>query len=217
MRKPLYIYGAGGLGREVLALIRDLESWEPRGFIDDNAEKGKIIKNLPVLGGNSILRDLGNANVIIAVGSPLLKKNLGLLLPANINSPVLIHPRATLLHEDSILIGEGSIVCAGVVLTTDVKIGDHVLINLNSTIGHDSSIGSFSSVMPGVNIAGDVIIGEGVLLGSGCNIMNRVKIGENSRVGMGAVVLRDVVEGDTMAGVPAKSILRQSRGEAEKR
>ena len=83
-----------------------------------------------------------------------------------------------------------------------------MLINLNTTVGHDVEIGTCSSIMTGVNVAGGVKLGEGVLLGSGCNILNGVTIGNFSKVGMGAVVIHNVEELSTVVGVPARKICK---------
>jgi sugar O-acyltransferase (sialic acid O-acetyltransferase NeuD family) len=206
MRRPIYIYGAGGLGREVLAMLRMLEEWEPMGFIDDNIPTQKTLKGLPILAGVGDLHDLALAAIVIAVGDPMAREKIGLRLPKDVLCPVIKHPTAQLVDEHSIKIGKGCILCAGVVLTTDISLGDHVLVNLNTTIGHDSSVGSYSAIMPSVNIAGSVTVGECVLLGSGSNIRNGVQIGNKSKVGMGAVVIKNVQEGDTVVGVPAKPV-----------
>jgi sugar O-acyltransferase (sialic acid O-acetyltransferase NeuD family) len=204
MRKPLFIYGAGGLGREVLAIARRLEEWEPKGFFDDGVRKGSVIKGIPVVGGMAELKSMDSIDIVIAIGAPLLKQRIVAQIDSRVRFPYLIDPNATVLDPGSVHINAGSIICSGAVLTTDIFVGTHVLINLNATVGHDSSVGSFSSVMPGVNIAGEVRIGEGVLLGSGCNIMNRSFVGRNAQVGMGAVVLKNVGEGETVVGIPAK-------------
>jgi sugar O-acyltransferase (sialic acid O-acetyltransferase NeuD family) len=206
MRKPLYIYGAGGLGREVLAMVHLLDEWEPKGFIDDNAIAGSTIKNLPVYSSISALGRVTELSVVIAIGDPLIRRKIAGQLPTGVACPIIKHPKAEIIDQGSVVIGKGCIVSAGVVLTTDIIIGEHVLINLNATIGHDVRVGSFSSIMPSVNIAGGVTIGEAVLLGSGSNVRNGVYAGNNSKIGMGAVVIRNVNEGDTVVGVPAKPI-----------
>lgn len=206
MRKPLLIYGAGGLGREILAMLKHLEGWEPRGFVDDGVTKGKLIAGVPVIGGLGEIVQSEDINLVIGVGNPLIRKEIAGKLPSFVNCPVIIHPRATILDETSVTIGAGTIITAGVVVTTDIRIGEHVLLNLNATIGHDTSIGSYSSVMPGVNLAGFVTLGECVMIGSGANVRNKVSIGEASVVGMGSVVLNDVSQGCVVAGVPAKHL-----------
>lgn len=211
MRKPLYIYGAGGLGRELLALIRHCDEWEPIGFIDDQLAGSKV-RGLPVMPGVAALQPLSQLNIIVAIGNPLTKMQIVKKLPPDVNFPVLIHPTAVIMDTASVHIGRGSVLTAGTVLTSDIIIGDHVLVNLNATIGHNSKIGSFSSIMPGVNVAGEVTIGDCVLLGSGCNIRNSVIVGSGAQVGMGAVVIEKVPEGETVVGVPAKVLVRKRDG-----
>lgn len=207
MKKELIIYGAGGLGREVLTLVNALPEWQVIGFIDDNVPAGTIIKGLKILGGISILHDITSPNVVLAVGSPLVKQRLEeQLLQYTVYFPALIHPSAILQDPDSITIGAGSIITAGSILTTDIHIGKHVLINLNTTVGHDCVIEDYSSIMCAVNIAGEVNIGRSVFVGSGASILNQTSLAESCTVGMGAVVLKDVLQHTTVAGVPAKEI-----------
>ncbi len=208
MREPLLIYGAGGLGREVLSLVRSLDQYEVIGFLDDNIPKGTLINKVKVAGGRDTLCTLDSpVNLVLAFGDPVRKS----LLAAKIHSskvhyPVIRHPSVILQDESTITIGAGSIICAGCILTTGITIGNHVLINLNCTVGHDSRIGDFSSVMPGVNVAGEVEIGKSVLVGSGANIVNRIHIGDGSKVGMGAVVIHEVDPGITVVGIPARKV-----------
>lgn len=205
MKKPIYIYGAGGLGREVLSWLPLLPEWEPVGFIDDTTSKGTVIKGLSVVGGIDALDQIENPNLILAIGSPAAKKVIALqLLNRKITFPTLIHPGVVCGDPHSMHIGKGSIIAAGSILTTDIHIGDHVLINLNCTVGHDSFIGHYSSLMCGINVAGEVHIGESVLIGSGANIRNRIHVGDGSTVGMGAAVIQKVESGTSVVGVPAK-------------
>jgi sugar O-acyltransferase (sialic acid O-acetyltransferase NeuD family) len=102
-------------------------------------------------------------------------------------------------------IGEGSIICPGTKLTTDIKIGKHVLINLNCTIGHDCVIGDYASIAPGVNICGNVTIGDGVFIGANAVIREKVNICRNAIIGAGAVIVKDV----TTAGLHLGAINRK--------
>jgi sugar O-acyltransferase (sialic acid O-acetyltransferase NeuD family) len=208
MKKPLIIYGAGGLGREVLTLLRTLPEWEPIGFIDDKLPSDTYIKGLKVLGDISALNSYKHPlYIVLAMGDSFVKMKVAEQLKNySVEFPILIHPSVILQDSDTITLGEGSILCAGVVLTTDIMIGTHVLVNLNSTVGHDCRIGDHTSIMCGVNIAGEVHVGQSVLIGSGANILNKVSIGDNSQIGMGSVVLKDVPSSKTVAGVPAKEI-----------
>lgn len=208
MTKPLLIYGAGGLGREICAMVSALPQWEVTGFIDDQLPVDTKIGNLKVLGGIKYLNSIETLqHVVIAVGDPKAKSKMASQISnKNIAFPSLVHPSAIILNMASTVIGKGTVICAGCVCTTDIIIGDHVLINLKSTIGHDVTIGDFCSVMPGVNVAGRVCVGQRVLIGSGAGVINNILIGDDSRVGMGAVVIKNVLPDTTVAGVPAKEI-----------
>jgi sugar O-acyltransferase (sialic acid O-acetyltransferase NeuD family) len=206
-KRALYIFGAGGLGREILSLVNATNEWEVSGFFDDGKLQSEHVSGIPVLGGTEEMQLLPEQSAVVyAIGDPLLKRSIVRRQKGRFHHPVLIHPKAIIQDPASVKLGAGTMVCAGAVLTCNILLGDHVLINLNSTIGHDSRIDSFTSIMPGVNIAGEVSVGEAVLLGSGCNIRNRIVVGNCAKVGMGAAVVRDVEPDATVAGVPAKVI-----------
>lgn len=204
--QPLIIFGAGGMGREIAGMVRSIPGWQVKGFLDDRIKKGSFVDGIPVLGGGSAIEGLDRPlNLVLAVGDPSVKKRIHERLSSkDIHFPSLVHPSAILQTPESIRVGHGVIITAGCVLTTAIEIGDHVLLNLRVTVGHDTHIGAFTSVMPGVNIAGLVKIGEEVLIGSGANIINSVEIGSRTRVGAGAVVIQNLPPGVTAVGVPAR-------------
>lgn len=188
-------------------MLNALPDWNVIGFYDDGKQEGERIGRLPVLGTMKELLEVNEKiQVIVAIGNPGIKRKLTEKLSGNhfISFPSVVHPQSLLQDQTSVMIGEGCIITAGAILTTDIRIGKHVLLNLNCTIGHDVQIGDYSSVMPGANIAGEVNIGKEVLIGSGANILNGIHVGNYSRIGAGAVVTRDVLESDTVVGVPAR-------------
>jgi sugar O-acyltransferase (sialic acid O-acetyltransferase NeuD family) len=208
IKKPLIIFGAGGLGREVKTIVDVLPGWYVEGFCDDGTKVGSVVNGVKVLGDANFLLQQPEIFVVVAIGDPQVKQQViqKLLSSKGIHFVTLIHPRAILGDLHTIDIGEGSIITAGCVLTTNIRIGKHVLINLNATVGHDVTIGDCSSIMPGVNLAGEVKIGSGVLVGSGANILNKISVGNSAVVGSGAVVTKNVPEAVTVVGVPARVI-----------
>ena len=116
----------------------------------------------------------------------------------------LVDPSA--LVSNRVDIGEGSIICAGTIITVDIKIGNHVIINLDCTIGHDDVIEDFVTIYPSVNVSGNVLIGECSELGTGMRIIQGKKVAPNTIIGAGAVVVKDCAESGTYVGSPAKRI-----------
>jgi sugar O-acyltransferase (sialic acid O-acetyltransferase NeuD family) len=208
IKKPLIVFGAGGLGREVKTIVDVLPDWYVEGFYDDVSPVDTIVNGVKVLGDSDFLLKQPEVFVVVAIGDPHMKQRVvnKLSLAKGIHFVTVIHPRAILGDLTSVDIGDGSIITAGCILTTSITIGKHVLINLNTTVGHDVTIGDCSSIMPGVNLAGEVEIGSGVLVGSGANVLNKISVGSNAIVGSGAVVTKNVSEGVTVVGVPAREI-----------
>jgi sugar O-acyltransferase (sialic acid O-acetyltransferase NeuD family) len=207
----LIIFGAGGLGREVLAMVKSIPDWNVIGFFDDNVRPGSLVNGVEVLGDrHALLQWPRSCQLVLAIGAPDLKKQVAtfLLSSSKLSYPTLIHPDARILEPTRVSIGKGTILAAGSIITTDVRIGQHVLVNLNATIGHDSVIGNYSSIMPGANLAGSVEVGESVLIGSGANVLSEVKIGNGSVIGAGAVVNHPIGDNVTAVGVPARAIKR---------
>ncbi len=208
--KDLYIIGAGGFGREVAWLVERINevnpTWNLRGFIDDNESLwGSVEGEYLVLGGCEYLNSLNNVYAVCAVGSAKIRKIIiDKLKNSNVKFATLVDPSA--LVSNRVDIGEGSIICAGTIITVDIKIGNHVIINLDCTIGHDDVIEDFVTIYPSVNVSGNVLIGECSELGTGMQIIQGKKVAPNTIIGAGAVVVKDCAESGTYVGSPAKRI-----------
>ena len=204
------IFGAGGFGREVKWLISEINkkdpAWEFIGFFDDDFSKASNIPVNEQLGGSSILNQWKEPlKIVFAIGNPVTKKKIiSKISNDKLSFPELIHPNVLIGHDVSI--GAGSIICAGCIITSNIKIGQHVILNLGCTVGHDTEIGNYSSFMPSVNISGEVCCGEGVYTGTGAKIINQLSIGDETTIGAGAVVAKSLPSGCTAVGVPAKII-----------
>lgn len=212
MIKKLYIVGAGGFGREVAWLVERINAvtgeWNIQGFLDDNSSiHGNIEGGYRILGGTDFLENISEEVwVICAVGTANIRKKIVSKLKKydNIRFATLFDPSVVI--SDRVNIGQGSIVCAGTILTVDIEIGQHVIINLDCTVGHDAKIADFVTVYPSVNISGNVIVDEGAELGTGTQIIQEKKIGNNTIVGAGSVVVKDLPDNCTAIGSPAKPI-----------
>ncbi len=210
--KKIAIFGAGGFGREVHFLINQInaarQTYEFIGYFDDGIDKGSLVNDYPVLGGIKELNAWKESlSLVLAIGDPKTKKKIvDEISNSTIAFPVLIHPNVLIGDMKYNSIGEGSIICAGNIITVNINIGRHVILNLSCTTGHDTNIGDFCSFMPTVNISGEVEIAKCVYVGTGAKIINQLTIGENTIIGSGAVVSKSLPSNCTAVGIPAKPI-----------
>ncbi|MDQ7794916.1 MAG: acetyltransferase [bacterium] len=210
----LVIFGTGGFAREVHQVVEDINkqafTWRFRGFLDSEpARHGQELHGYPVLGGGEWLAAHPGVAVAVAIGSPAARWRVA----ESLGSPkwaTLVHPRAWIGNR--VALGEGVIVCAGTLVTTDLTIGRHVILNLDCTVGHDAQLGDFVTAAPSVNISGNVRVGPGCDLGTGSNVIQDVAIGGWSIVGAGAVVVRDLPANVTAVGIPARVISQRQEG-----
>jgi sugar O-acyltransferase (sialic acid O-acetyltransferase NeuD family) len=200
------IVGAGGMGREAAAWIDAAGAVDLVGFLDDDPSlHGTSVAERPVLGGSSWLWDHPGVRAVLAVGTPAIRGELlsqldehGARLATVVHPAAVVGPRVTL--------GDGAIVCPGVVLTCDIDVGRAAILNYGAMVGHDATIGEAAFVAPGVHLGGAVSVGAQAEVGIGASVIQGVAIGERAVVGAGAVVIGDVAPDTTVVGVPARPI-----------
>lgn len=210
--KKIYVVGSGGFGREVLWLIERINqvqaTWKIEGIIDDNVEQhNKSINGYKVLGGCDYFVDIEKeVFIVIAIGSPKVREKIVKKLEKykNIRFAKIIDP--TVILSKKVKIGEGTIICAGTIITVNINIGKHVIINLDCTIGHDSILEDYTTVLPSVNLSGNTITQKYSTLGTGAKVIQGITIGSNVIVGAGSVIIRDVPSNCTVVGNPGKIV-----------
>ena len=214
--RQILIYGAGGFAREVKDVIDAMEEAGQTvrciGFLDDAIKShGRTLNELPVHGGEDRIQRFADVvEFLIGVGNPVAKKKIAEKIAAHGGRFAnAFHPAA--VTSRYVEYGEGTIVTAGVILTNQIRIGKHVILNLSDTVGHDCILEDYVTISPGVFISGNVHIGEGTDVGTGSAIIQGVRIGCWSVIGAGAVVTKDIPDNCTAVGVPAKVI--KTRGE----
>jgi sugar O-acyltransferase (sialic acid O-acetyltransferase NeuD family) len=214
--QPLVIFGAGGLGREVLVLLNQLNEagagWEVRGFYDDQPPATPTVAGLPYLG---TAHDLNQTREPLAVAVGLGSSASRAAVVARLTSPqltfpTLVHPGVRLAPSQRVTLGAGCIIQQGCILTCDITLGRFVLLNLGCTVGHDAVLDDFCSLMPHANVGGAAQLGAGVYLGTNATVIHTVRVGAGTTVGAGAVVVRELPAGVTAIGVPAKPLIISS-------
>ncbi|MDR0653270.1 MAG: acetyltransferase [Synergistaceae bacterium] len=203
MTGAVIIYGAGGLGREVLQIVRAVSDARVLGYVDDGVPPGTERNGARVLGGAEYLDSMGDVSVVMGISDPDIKRGIFDKLSRNprVSFPNIVHPRAMVSEYASI--ARGVVITQNCIVSVDASLGVGVFLNMGAVVGHDAKIGDYSSVMPLAAISGNVNIGERCLIGAQSAIFQGLTVGDGCTVGMGAVVIRDVPDGATVMGNPA--------------
>jgi sugar O-acyltransferase (sialic acid O-acetyltransferase NeuD family) len=191
MKKALV--GYGGHAREVMSQM----GVELTCFVDDEYV---VERTQPISKFNP-----DEYVLMVAVADSKDRFDIIQRLPKNTKYFTWIHPTA-LIMDDNVEIGEGSFIGAYSVLTTNIKIGKHAILNRGNHIGHDCLIGDYFSAMPGAVVSGNVRIYDCVYLGNNSSIREKLSIHSLTTIGMNGAVVKPIEEVGVYVGVPVKKV-----------
>ncbi len=211
--RRIAIFGTGGHGREVLQLLRDINSvagrspvWQVEGFVVDPgfAQVGERVNGQPVLGGLDWLAREHDVAVVVALGAPRARQIVVRRIEASCGArfTTLVHPLASI--AEGVPLPPGVTVFSGSIISVNVSVGSHVHLNSLCSVSHDGRLGDFATLGPGSRMAGGGCLGEGAELGASATLIPNVRVGAWSMVGAGAVVVHDTPDFGVVAGVPAR-------------
>jgi sugar O-acyltransferase (sialic acid O-acetyltransferase NeuD family) len=187
----LALFGYGGHAREVAAQINI-----PVDFFVDDEYSNEYTK--PISDFNPELYMM-----MVAVSNPKHREEIVKKLPKETKYFRFIHPTAQIFAKD-VEIGEGSFIGANSILTTNIKIGKHAILNRGNQIGHDTTIGDYFSAMPGAIVSGNVIIGDNTYLGTNASIKEKIHVTSDVKIGANACVVKNIITSGVYIGVPVK-------------
>ena len=215
MKELIGVYGASGFGKEVMPLVRqqyahlDAPSFV---FIDDGSTS-ETLNGYRVLTYPQFLNIKAEFKAVtIAIANSKIRQQLVEKLSSD-NITHIDVKAANSIVLDEVALGEGSLLCPFVCLTSNIKVGKFFHANIYSYIAHDCVIGDFVTFAPRVNCNGNVHIHDHAYIGTGAILKQGTPdkpliIGEGAIVGMGAVVTKDVPAGAVVVGNPAKPLVK---------
>ena len=189
----LALFGYGGHAKEVASQIDDSIVF----FVDDKYADG-ISKPISTFDPNEYM-------MMVAVADSKHRYDIVQRLPKETKYFTYIHP-TVLIMSDDIKIGDGTFIGAYSILTTNINIGNHALLNRGNHIGHDTNIGSYFSAMPGAIVSGNVTIYDMVYMGTNSSIKEKLSIHSLVTIGSNAAVVKNIESSGTYVGVPVKKI-----------
>lgn len=210
----LYIYCAGGFGKEVMDVARRKNNithqWSSIKFVDDILA-GEVKYGSEVLNFDEVIDDggLDQAEFLIATGEPAVRRKIKEKLEqANAKLGQLID--VSTVVADTASFSGGVIITPLCSISSDAVLARNSCVNTMSIIGHDVFIGENSVISSMVNMGGACIVGENSYIGMGALIKEGVKIGSSTIIGMGSVVYNDIPDGVIALGNPARVMRNNS-------
>jgi UDP-3-O-[3-hydroxymyristoyl] glucosamine N-acyltransferase len=176
------IFGDSGMAKDIEGCLIANKNEKNIIFINESDEKDL----------QSMNKD--NYGFIMGIGNNKIRFKIYKKYP-ELNWINVISNRSIIAHDFKI--GFGNYIGPGVVISPNILMGNHCIVNCNSFIGHDTVLKSFSQISPGVCIGGTgVEIGEGAFIGLNSTIINKpIKVGSWSSVGIGVSLSENVLPG----------------------
>jgi sugar O-acyltransferase (sialic acid O-acetyltransferase NeuD family) len=206
LSRPLLIFPCNGNGIEALDALG--KAFHCIGFVDDTAAKqAQGCMGLPVWDRSALQRHSDAAVLAVPGGPGSFRSRADVIASLGVSRERLatvVHPRASVSTRARI--GVNVLLMAGVVVTSNAVIGDHVCILPNSVVHHDSVVGSWTLIGTGVVVTGGVAVEDNCYISSGSTIRNGLRLGTRCLVGLGSTVIRDVAPEETVAGSPARNL-----------
>lgn len=207
------VIGAGGHAKVVLDVLK-LNKKNIAGLTDPNVLKGELCMGYSILGNDDELPGLYEKGICHAVmgighvGYPAVRNKVyKIAKQIGYEFSNCIHPTAVI--AETVQLGEGNLLAAGVVINADACIGDLSIINTSAVIEHEVQIGNGVHIAPHATVLGQAVIGDNSFIGAGSVILQGVHIGKNCIIGAGSIVLRDVEDDCVVVGNPGRVLKRR--------
>jgi len=203
----ILVVGAGGFGREVVQWARDAWAGQASliaGFL--SADKDHLQGHSCPLGimasPDDFFPEPGDG-FLLAIGIPETRRRVAEALKSRkAQFLTLVHPTA--IVAPTATIGPGSILCPYSILSDAARIGECVLMNYHSSLGHDASAGDYAVLSPSAALGGHAHVAEDVFLGMHASVGPGRRIGARSKVSANSCALSDAPADSIVYGAPGR-------------
>lgn len=219
MKNRLIIISGGSFARETYFLAKGIAAkwgencpWIFTGFLDDRQDilQGTALEDQSILSSVQEYAPLTNDRFVCAIGDPQQRqKYTRLVKDKGGKFTKLLAPSAKISdtpQRRKTQLQTGITIAPFCVISTDVSIGAHTMICDHCSIGHDATIGQLSQIGAFTFVGGNATIGDRVTIHPHATILPNAVIENDATIGAGSVVLRHVAAGETVFGVPARTV-----------
>lgn len=211
------LYGAGGFAREIMPFVAEYISNVTRVntgvthqiYFLETSPNANDVNGYPLISEKEFFElECSERFFNIAIGDSKARERIANEFIAKGAKPMSIQSPHSIIYDCN-EIGDGAILCAHTMITSNAKIGKFFHSNIYSYVAHDCVIGDYVTFAPNVHCNGNVhiqnhaYIGTDVVIKQG-SLSKPLIIGEGAVVGMGAVVTKDVPPFTTVVGNPAR-------------
>jgi sugar O-acyltransferase (sialic acid O-acetyltransferase NeuD family) len=209
MSKTLAIIGSGDLGQQIAHYAISDNHYKKVVFIDDFTTEKTIIGH-EVIGKTNDIEFLFKQKkfdeIIIGIGYKHLEIRKEIFEKFNKTIPFgkIIHSTSWL--DSTTIVKEGCVIYPRCSLDANVVIEENTILNIATTIAHDTTIGKHCFLSPRVAVAGFVFINEQCIIGINSTIIDNIVICKNTQIGGGTVVIKNIEKNGLYVGNPAKYI-----------